>query len=791
MPFSISKYFMPFLFFLFSFPAYGEPYVSPSLLFSRTLSGTLSAKRTASFSGLTDVTLRFSSSPDMSIIRKLASFGVRFPMGSRGILHAGLVYPASIPLESLELLSSISTIERIEDSYRPSASSTLNVSNPDVQAVNVWNIRSEPFPYDGSGVVIANIDTGIDIFHPGFFHADGGEFSWIDVNNNSIFDSGIDCVDLNANGKVDAGEILRFYDASCPDVLGLIERTNGIYDVDLDWLYNDANGNGIRDYGPDAGFSESSPSFGERIFIVADSNASNRLDPGETLVGLGTSKILAIIDKNGIHQRGQNLFTNTGDTTNHGTASTGVLCGQIPGRRLTGMAPGAEIIMVNRLETGIEKAILQARELGASLFMYEYGSWVYEFLDGSSNIETMIATLSKEGYPQFTASGNLAGPTRKKHAFFTIPTNGKTTCDFSVPEIGVKEIYASIIWRGKTPQPTLTLTLTNGSTAPLSGDSIKRTYGDISILSGYDYSTRGTSRMDILITSSASISGTFTINARNASTKTTIDINAYIADNVTQWNNGVQFQNFVTDNGTICMPGTALNDITVGAYDPRGTRNLMGDINDFSSRGKTTDGRRAVDITAPGTLVYSLGSHYSNGGNPGGYFEFGGTSSALPHVAGCSALILQAHPMLAPDSLLNILSSSAATDVFTGDVPNNIWGYGKLRVLSSFRYMNLVPVTVSDMKPTLFTVSNGYPNPFNGEITFSLSFPGKSRTPIYIDVYSILGQKVYSSVIPLTQLKSNSIPFSFSSKKGISSGIYFFRFRHAGNMIVRKATFLK
>lgn len=656
--------------------------------------------------------------------------------------------------------------------------------------MQVWNIRSEPFPYDGTGVVIANIDTGVDIFHPGFFHPDGGTFSWIDVNDNAIFDSGIDCVDLNGNGKPDSGELLRFYDAYCPDALGLIFRTTGVYDADLDWLYNDANVNGTRDYGPDAGFTEMSPSFGERIFIIDDINSSNRLEPGEFLICLGTSKIRAIFDKNGLHERGINLFTNTGDSSNHGTASTGVLCGQTPGRRLAGMAPGADIIMVNRMETSIEKTILQARDIGATIFMYEYGSWVFEFLDGSSNIETLISTLASQGYPQFTASGNLAGPTRKKHAFFTLSSNETKKCSFSLPDIGIKEVYTSILWLGKTPRPTLTLTLPNGITAPLTGDSIKRTYSGISILSGYDFSARGTSRIDVLLSSTASFSGTFIINAKNTTTKT-FNIDTYIADNVTQWNNGAQFLDFVSDDGTVCMPGTALDDITVGAYDPRGTRNQKGDINDFSSWGKTTDGRRAVDITAPGTLVYSLGSHTVSRTEPGGYFEFGGTSSALPHVAGCSALILQAHPFISPDSLFTVLSSSAESDIFTGAVPNDVWGYGKLRILSSFRYMNLVPVSVSESKPSSFYVSLAYPNPFNNSISFLVNIPESSHSPLVLDVYSILGQKIFSRIVSVSDIHSGVFSFPFTQKHHVASGVYLFHFRYGTTSIVRKAAYLK
>jgi bacillopeptidase F len=94
-------------------------------------------------------------------------------------------------------------------------------------------------------------------------------------------------------------------------------------------------------------------------------------------------------------------------------------------------------------------------------------------------------------------------------------------------------------------------------------------------------------------------------------------------------------------------------------------------IADFSSRGPSDcDGRTIKpEVVAPGVEVYSS--------VPGGGYEsywWDGTSMAGPHVAGVVALMRQANPDLAVDSIKQILISTA---VDLGDFGNdNAYGWG-------------------------------------------------------------------------------------------------------------------
>lgn len=119
-----------------------------------------------------------------------------------------------------------------------------------------------------------------------------------------------------------------------------------------------------------------------------------------------------------------------------------------------------------------------------------------------------------------------------------------------------------------------------------------------------------------------------------------------------------------------------------------------GDLASFSVSGPTADNRMKPDVVAPGcATASSLSSNYASISSLpiAGYYEWNstnyyygfmnGTSMSAPFVTGVLATWLEANPRLAPADVRAILRETSVTDSFTGDIAgtgSNSWGYGKI-----------------------------------------------------------------------------------------------------------------
>jgi len=116
-------------------------------------------------------------------------------------------------------------------------------------------------------------------------------------------------------------------------------------------------------------------------------------------------------------------------------------------------------------------------------------------------------------------------------------------------------------------------------------------------------------------------------------------------------------------------------------------------IASFSSRGPViVDGSNRIkpDISAPGT---SNRSSYNTSDTA--YASLSGTSMATPHVAGGTAVLLSARPILHHDVAMQrtVLNNSAfhlnSSLCGSSGYPNNTFGYGRLDVLAAYQYLLL------------------------------------------------------------------------------------------------------
>ena len=475
--------------------------------------------------------------------------------------------------------------------------------------------------------------------------------------------------------------------------------------ADLAWSLTDLQGKSIS---------------GEDV-IVADLDTGVDWEHPHFCYENGVGKVWKILDDfndNGIpdeHIRGVNLDTASPDTNGHGTSVCSILAGGRVGiDEHVGVAPNATLV-AGRIfpphEVPITVAAQWAYETGARVILYEVGSWVFEYLDGSSAEETQIDELTSNGVVVVVPAGNLAGS--NKHSRMVIPSGPITvSLKFNIPgSLGITNVPFSIIWRTPSNNLAFELETPSGSSVSLPGDDSWVGVDGHSVWSYRSTSPRNTARFDVSAIGSPVETGDWTLTVTNPSTSSE-EINGYITDDVTAWSGGTTFIASTEDTLTITWPSTADSAISVASYATRARiTGTVGDISHFSGRGPRIDGTQKPDIAAPGHFdIWAAVSQYA-GYSPGSFYWFGGTSAAGPHVAGTVALIVQANPNLLPSTIKDIIRNTARIDSFVllpGPVPNMVWGWGKIDALTSVQtalsYVQLPTITSNQPVAYVFSV---------------------------------------------------------------------------------------
>ncbi len=229
----------------------------------------------------------------------------------------------------------------------------------------------------------------------------------------------------------------------------------------------------------------------------------------------------------------------------------------------------------------------------------------------------------------------------------------------------------------------------------------------------------------------------------------------------------------------------------------------IGDRYASSSKGPTRDGRMSPDIAAPGQFIFSaLSSHLTEGFgyNPqaalqgGGYLGKNGTSQASPHVAGAIALMLQVKNDLTYADVVGYLSETARTNQFTGTTPNNHVGAGYLDAHALVKKVaNQVTSVESngDALPESFLLEQNYPNPFNPSTTITFSIA--HTADISLTIYDILGNKVRTMLEGKVSTGVHSVVWNGKDALGrqVASGQYFYKIEAGEFTSTKKMLLLK
>lgn len=250
------------------------------------------------------------------------------------------------------------------------------------------------------------------------------------------------------------------------------------------------------------------------------------------------------------------------------------------------------------------------------------------------------------------------------------------------------------------------------------------------------------------------------------------------------------------------------NVISVGNY---GNRNSYVDFNGNtytdnnvtrgqiitnSSWGPTRDGRIKPDIAAPGSITLSAGqlslmAIWQNQPNnvvkiaEGGFhFRDGGTSSSAPVVAGIAALYLEQNPTATAMQVKNAIINCAVQDTFTGtNLPNVIWGHGKADAFNTLANCALSSLNENG-NPVSFL--HLYPNPVHEGEFISLRFnKSVGRAVRYVNISDATGRTIRN----ISAGENGAVEIS---TQGISPGIYMVsliedgKVQHSGRFAVIK-----
>jgi subtilisin family serine protease len=572
-----------------------------------------------------------------------------------------------IPSDRLHDLAALPGVLYVEGS-RPHRSE-LNVSVPEVQA-DVLHSRNPASK--GAGVVVGIIDSGIDIDHRSFRNDDG------------------------------------------------TTRIRGIWDQVLGARPGTGEAPPARFPGP--------PAVGVE-YTQADIDATLRNRESGTAFPAGTKAVRTVdVDGHGTHVAG----IAAGDGSQNGNCrGEGVF---------VGVAPAADILVVKR--SGDNPAIGQSTNLLHAL------DWMWNHPvvlgnptavppvpprpivvnmsfgdnrgphDGTSLVESGLDLflLTNPGHAAVKSAGNEGDTNR--HAQIGVSPNGTNDLTFRINPNETTDCHLelwfstddrlSVTLRGPVPagggaRPTIGQVGPNTPATPfvVNPTAPAPRQMTVTITSRVDDPRNGACSVEMDFSTPAPVpparpapllDGEYEIHLENVLNHFAI-VDAYIDKGLP----GLVFTSNVTRDGTLTVPGTAKQVITVGAYAQKSFLffNWSGDLTSFSSFGPTRDGSLKPDIAAPGAKITSVksqvGKHcccdccvdfYTDTTKGDGPFE--GTSMAAPHATGVIALMLEKDPTLPSLRIKEILQSTAREPTVSHQVlPDDQWGAGRLSAVGA------------------------------------------------------------------------------------------------------------
>lgn len=524
--------------------------------------------------------------------------------------------------------------------------------------------------------------------------------------------------DDNDVEEIDAGQEVR----TMMDNVRTLTNVDAVHSATgIDTAYK---GNGVLVGIIDAGFDFRHPNF-------RDSNGKSRIQAAwdqnnfmQTNSSYGYGKEYLTGEELASVSRDMEL---TGDT--HGTHVAGIATGSYDGPYL-GVAPEADIVLVSTNKTeqgiidGLDWLLKYAEKAQKPISINLSIGTVLGFKDGTDAFTVLTDNLMKgqkgkilsiaagnEGHRRSTLKGTLDKDSQVMKSFWILPS-------YNRDNLFVEGVAGS--------EYTLTLSLKDKNT--------DETYFTKSFESGKRQSYRiddfGTQSTD-----NGSMSVYVSANPANGNPYFSVNMVYGMPENET-WEIVLKSENgrymINSDHGefgssgregytegtnvcTIAATATGFNSVAVGAYVSKTSYNDMsgnthekpwtqGDIYPLSGKGPTFDGRIKPDVTAPGAAVVSSFNSYASGyyvkdadkvatvkdptyNRTYTWGTASGTSMATPVVTGIIALWLEAEPSLTYEDVMRTIKETSMHDKFTGDVPDGIFGQGKIDAIAGLKHI--------------------------------------------------------------------------------------------------------
>lgn len=634
---------------------------------------------------------------------------------TRAIISSELL-TAEIPYDALEELSSHSDVISFIEAAKPITTKN-DIAMQELGGYEVLEGLDMPSGYSGKGVIIGIVDTGIDLGHNDFLDEDGNSrvlFAWDQMSDTGPSPSEIS----QSYGTECDTEMIA--DGSCP--------------------MRDTEGHGTHIAGTAAGRDETYGGVAPDANIIAVQYKSELILDGYASPVFSTT----------ICEAAYYIFRKAEDL-------------------------GRPAVVNLSLGTHI------GAHDGTSLFEQCLDALV----EGSSS-RAIVAAAGNEkvSHPLFTGL----------HAGYNV--EGDMGTNFIIKSLAQGNIFYLDIWMAKDSDLSFGIAVREASTGSVIGESsmVKPGEADNGLIDGKKISWQinatetasplnGKPHVGLTIVLDNSVS-----NPENY----TFDLLVSGSGSFDAWwypdksSSSVLFTNQQGDSGrgfiyvpgdnemNVAIPATAKNIIAVGGYASRTQWDkgsgccqvsfILHDLLPFSSSGPSADPSytgQKPEITAPGAMIASARSSDSSSDalldlSDGEHTLAAGTSMATPFVTGTIALMFSADPNYTFEDARRYIIQSAYSDEFTGAVPNNNWGYGKLDILAAVQ-------TAVLGGPTGNTSSNASLSaPDSGAASSCSMIPGKI---LGYDMLSILISILcMAAVIWSTRKKIRTLGYQQSAK---------------------------